>query len=76
MSDNIPPSAYKYLTDMQVMQRLTLAKTGWSIRAIADEIGCSKTTVRLSRGSQARAVATQNSHGIELLQAKENLCAV
>jgi len=30
----------------------------------------------MSRGSQARAVATQDSRGIELLQAKENLRAV
>ena len=28
------------------------------------------------RGSQAQAVATQDSRGIELLQAKENLHAV
>ena len=35
-----------------------------------------RSPINLSRGSQARAVATQDSHGIELLQAKENLHAV
>src|SRR5438045_104353 len=45
MSDNIPLSKYKHLTDVQVMQCLTLAKTSWKIRKIADEVGCSKSTV-------------------------------
>src|SRR5947199_3212905 len=45
MSDNIPLSKYKYLTDVQVMQCLTLTKTSWKIRKIADEVGCSKSTV-------------------------------
>ena len=45
MSDNIPLPTYKYLTDVQVMQCLTLSHTGWKIRAIATEVGCSKTTV-------------------------------
>ena len=45
MSDNIPPSGYKHLTDVQIMQCLTLAKNNWTVRAIADEVGCSKTTV-------------------------------
>jgi len=33
-------------------------------------------SIWLSRGSQARAVATQDPRGIELLQAKEKLHAV
>src|SRR5205809_8073015 len=45
MSDDIPPSAYKHLTDVQVMQCLTLSRNGWTIRAIADEVGCDKSTV-------------------------------
>src|SRR5205085_4557640 len=45
MSDNIPLPTYKYLTDVQVMQCLTLSHTGWKICAIATEVGCSKTTV-------------------------------
>ena len=45
MSDNIPPSSYKHLTDVQVMQCLTLSKCGKPVRVIADEVGCSKSTV-------------------------------
>ena len=45
MSDNIPPSSYKHLTDVQVMQCLTLSKCGKPVCVIADEVGCSKSMV-------------------------------
>ena len=45
MSDNILLSEYKHLTDVQIMQCLILAKNNWTVRAIANEVGCSKTIV-------------------------------
>ena len=45
MDENTPPSGYKHLTNTQIMQCLTLNRCGWTQRAIAAEVGCSKSTV-------------------------------
>jgi len=46
MNQNNPPSGYKHLTDIQVDRCLSLDHAGWSLRGIANEIGCSHTTVK------------------------------
>jgi transposase len=45
MDENIPPSGYRHLTDVEVMKCLTLAECGKTQRAIAAEVKCTKSTV-------------------------------
>ena len=45
MDENTPPSGYRHLSDVEVMQCLTVDKSGWPQRAIADEVNCSQSTV-------------------------------
>jgi len=45
MDENTPPSGYRHLSNVEIMQCLTLDKIGWSQRAIADEVKCSQSTV-------------------------------
>jgi transposase len=46
MSDNIPPSGYRHLTDVEIAKCLTLEKAKWSQRAIADELRCNQSTIQ------------------------------
>ena len=45
MNENTLPSGYQYLTDVQIIQCLTLAKKGDTICLIATEVGTTKLTV-------------------------------
>ena len=46
MAENLPPSGYKHLTDVEIAKCLTLAKNKWTQEAIADDLGCSQSTVQ------------------------------
>jgi len=45
MNQNNPPSGYTHLMDVQVECCLSLDHAGWSLRPIAKEVGCGKSTV-------------------------------
>jgi len=58
MPETNPESSYRHLTDVQVTKCLALAKGGMKQRAIATEIGCSKSTVgRITRRYQFETFA-------------------
>jgi len=63
MDENTPPSGYKHLTDIQIEQCLALEYAGWSQRAIAHEVGCSKSTVgRVLKDYNYQTFITRNKH--------------
>src|SRR5437762_3937418 len=45
MNQNNPPSGYTHFMDVQVECCLSLDHAGWSLRPIAKEVGCGKSTV-------------------------------
>jgi AraC-like DNA-binding protein len=45
MDENLPPSGYKHLSDVQVTKCLTLARFKMPQADIARELGCSQSTV-------------------------------
>jgi len=46
MAKNLLPSSYKHLTDVEIVKCLTLAKNNCKQEAIANELGCSQSTVQ------------------------------
>ena len=46
IAKNLPPSGYKHLTDVEIAKCLTLAKNNCKQEAIANELGCSQSTVQ------------------------------
>ena len=46
MAENLLPSGYKHLTDVEIAKCLTLNKNGWKQERIANELGCCQSTVQ------------------------------
>ena len=62
MDENTPPSGYRHLSNVEIMQCLTLDKIGWSQRAIADEVKCSQSTVNRVLKEYNYETFTQRKH--------------
>ena len=63
MHANRPSSGYKHLTDIQIDRCLSLNHAGWSLRKIAMEIPCSKSTVgRILKQYDYKTFAGRKQH--------------
>src|SRR5271170_5870680 len=63
MDENTPPFGYRHLSDVEVTKCLTLDKSGWSQRAIAEEVKCSQLTInRLLKEYNYETFSQRNQH--------------
>src|SRR5271170_5337143 len=63
MDENTPPFGYRHLSDVEVTKCLTLDKSGWSQRAIAEEVKCSQLTInRLLKEYDYETFSQRNQH--------------